>query len=243
MSDGRTDDDELTAAREALRVAQESVRRAEEALHLAEAAARSSTAGAVVTDYAFTQVVDELTVKRINIVEDDGRLRMIIGNSTHARTAPMRGELRRHPGRRLSAGVLFVNDEGTECGGLQFAGHPGQSAAGPSQSGYLSFDDFEQNDSFRMGLSQQGGVSQRFIEFVDQPSWSLVDFIDDYESAGEDEAAQDRVRTRYFGDGTVPRRYVSCSNETAPAQHGSCCGMVWDETESGSSRRRKVTPS
>ncbi|WP_052466012.1 hypothetical protein [Mobilicoccus massiliensis] len=205
----RNDDqgDALTVAREALRVAQEAVRQAEEALRLAGAGSSdSSTAAPPVPETPCARVVEELTVKRINVVEDDGRLRMIIGNSTHGSTAPMRGELRRHPGRYPCAGLLFVNDEGTECGGLQFAGRSGEGDSGASQTGYLSFDDFEQNESFRLGLSQQGGVSQRFIEFVDQPSWSLVDFVDDYEAAGDDEAARDRVSRQYVGDPRAARR-------------------------------------
>jgi hypothetical protein len=58
--------DALTAAREAHAAASEALRRAE---------AAAGAAGAEVD----ASVVDELTVKRINVVEDDGTLRMVIG--------------------------------------------------------------------------------------------------------------------------------------------------------------------
>src|SRR4051794_3161192 len=174
-------DDTLAAAREAYDAASR-------ALHLAEEVAGqagASTGGLV---------LDELTVKRINVVEDDGTLRIVIGNSTHGRTAPMRGRLVQHPGRNASAGLLFVNDEGTECGGLQYAGSRGTD--GKEQMGYLTVDDYEQNESLRLGMFQNGDASQRFVEFTDQPDWSIVDMIQETEGLAP-EAAQE-VFDRYF---------------------------------------------
>jgi hypothetical protein len=177
---------------EALDAARAAYEQATQALRLAEAAARE--AGVTVT----TPVIDELTVKRINVVEDDGTLRIVIGNSTHGRTAPMRGRLVRHPGRNESAGLLFVNDEGTECGGLQFAGH--RSDGGKEQLGMLTFDDFEQNEGFRLGMVQEGSVVQRFLEFSDVPDWSLVDMVEEIEGL-DDEAARE-VQERYAARGS-----------------------------------------
>ncbi|WP_340541086.1 hypothetical protein [Nocardioides sp. GXZ039] len=176
-------EDALTAARSAYAAATR-------ALALAEAAADAAEVSVA------PMVVDELTVKRINVVEDDGSLRIVIGNSTHGKTMPLRGELIEHPGRHPSAGILFVNDEGTECGGLQFAGTRGTDAA--QQTGYLAFDDFEQNESFRLGLYQEGGASQKFLEFADQPAWSIADLV--AETDGQDEEGRRQVHDRYFGD-------------------------------------------
>src|SRR6266536_3117551 len=62
---------------------------------------------------------EEIDVERINIVEKDGKLKMVISN----------GE-RQHPGvvdgktlsRTRSPGILFFNEKGDECGGLSFSG-------------------------------------------------------------------------------------------------------------------------
>ncbi|HEY3530091.1 MAG TPA: hypothetical protein VGK78_13175 [Nocardioides sp.] len=173
---------------EALDVARAAYEKATEALRMAEAAARSSGVEVAPT------VVDELTVKRINVVEDDGTLRVVLGNSTMGRTAPMRGRLVQHPGRNETAGLLFVNDEGTECGALTFAGF--RSDSGKEQIGFLTFDDYEQNEGFRFGMHQEGSVVQRWLEFADLPDWSLVDMIEEMEGL-DDEAAQE-VQERHL---------------------------------------------
>jgi len=113
---------------------------------------------------------------------------------------PMRGRLVAHPGRNPSAGLLFVNDEGTECGGLEYRGLRGPD--GIEQSGYLTVDDYEQNESLRLGTIQEGGASQRFIEFLDQPEWSLVDLA---EGRDVDATARGRSRMRLAreDDGSV----------------------------------------
>lgn len=174
---------------EALEAARSAYERASEALHLAEAAARE--AGVAVTPV----VVDELTVKRINVVEDDGTLRMVLGNSAIGRTAPMRGREVEHPGRAPMAGLLFVNDEGTECGGLGFSGR--RSDEGTVQWGYFTFDDYEQNECFRLGYGREGHQTTKFLEFSDQPDWSLVDMIEELEGLEGDAARA--VQERYFG--------------------------------------------
>jgi hypothetical protein len=176
-------DDTLAAAREAYGAASRALRLAEEAA----GQAGPSTHG---------PVLDELTVKRLNVVEDDGTLRIVIGNSTHGTTAPMRGRMVEHPGRNASAGLLFVNDEGTECGGLQYAGFRGTD--GKEQMGYLTVDDYEQNESLRLGMFQNGDASQRFIEFTDQPAWSMVDMIE--EAEGLDQMAAQAIFDRYFNE-------------------------------------------
>jgi hypothetical protein len=176
-------DDTLAAAREALRAAST-------ALLLAEQASGQPGPSAP------GPVLEELTVKRINVVEDDGTLRIVIGNSTHGRTLPVRGRLVQHPGRNASCGLLFVNDEGTECGGLQYAGFRGPD--GKEQMGYLTVDDYEQNESLRIGMFQNGDATQRFVEFTDQPDWSIVDLVD--ETEGLDPQAAEAILDRYFGE-------------------------------------------
>jgi hypothetical protein len=213
---------------EALDAARAAYERATEALRLAEAAARD--AGVEVS----STIVDELTVKRINVVEDDGTLRMMIGNSTLGRTAPMRGRQIVHPGRDEAAGLLFVNDEGTECGGLVFGGH--RRDAGKEQIGFLTFDDYEQNEGFRFGMHQEGSVVQRWLEFSDLPDWSLVDMIEELEGL-DDDAAQE-VQERYFaGQGGLGASRMRLARES----DGSV-GLVLRDAR-GQDRLRFVVPA
>jgi hypothetical protein len=213
--------DALSAAREAHAAATEALLRAESAAR----AAGCDGAG---------PALDELTVKRINVVEDDGTLRIVIGNSTHGRTMPMRGRVLPHPGRSASAGLLFVNDEGTECGGLQFGG--GVRGDSVEHGGYLTFDDYEQNESFRLGQVQDGNGSRKYLEFSDQPAWSLGDLIEEIEGLGAEEAA--RVQESYFAraDG-VGRSRMRLARE----EDGSV-GLMLRDGE-GRDRLRLVVPA
>src|SRR5580698_4358833 len=67
------------------------------------------------------QSFDEITVHRINVVEREGTLRMVISNKTEFPGIIIKGKETPHPDRS-TAGMLFFNDEGTENGGLIFGG-------------------------------------------------------------------------------------------------------------------------
>jgi hypothetical protein len=62
--------------------------------------------------------LDELTVGRLNVVEPDGTPRMIIASRARFPGAFLQGKEIARPDRRDIAGILFVDDEGTENGAL-----------------------------------------------------------------------------------------------------------------------------
>jgi hypothetical protein len=64
--------------------------------------------------------VDELTARRINIVEPDGRLALVI--SDHARQHPGAMNGKDLPARDRPAGLIYFNEEGDECGGFTWDG-------------------------------------------------------------------------------------------------------------------------
>ena len=213
---------------EALEAARAAYEQATRALRLAEHAARESGVDVVPT------AVDELTVKRINVVEDDGTLRLVLGNSTLGETMPVRGRLMEHPGRNPTAGLLFVNDEGTERGGLTFGGR--RTSEGKEQTGYLSLDDYEQNEGLRFGILQEGSLVERFVEFSDVPDWSLVDMIEEMDGLGEDAARA--VQERYLeGAGGLGPSRLRLARET----DGSV-GLVLRDAR-GQDRLRFVVPA
>ena len=72
---------------------------------------------------------NEITVERINIVEPDGTLRMVISNKSNFPGFILKGKETPHPDRK-TAGMLFFNDEGTENGGLIFERKPRQAGQG-----------------------------------------------------------------------------------------------------------------
>ncbi|GAB2590350.1 hypothetical protein ISP15_16975 [Dyella jejuensis] len=64
---------------------------------------------------------DEITVHRINVVEPDGTLRMVISNKADLPGVIVKGK-EQPPQDRPQAGMLFYNDEGSENGGLNRPG-------------------------------------------------------------------------------------------------------------------------
>jgi hypothetical protein len=63
-----------------------------------------------------TATSDEISVKRLNIVGEDGKPRLILANAERLPAAIIAGE--ELPRAIRPAGILFYNENGTECGGL-----------------------------------------------------------------------------------------------------------------------------
>ena len=80
---------------------------------------------------------EELDVERINIVESDGRVRLVLSNSQRQAAAVIDGRVLL-PDRERPAGLLFFNEEGDEVGGLVFTGRLRDGTA--QASGSLTFD-------------------------------------------------------------------------------------------------------
>src|SRR6266404_996520 len=87
---------------------------------------------------------DEIEVHRINIVEPDGTLRMVLSNKARLPGVIIRGK-QEHQEDRPYAGMLFYNNEGSENGGLVFGGHKNAKGEVVDSGGSLSFDKYDAN--------------------------------------------------------------------------------------------------
>ena len=107
-----------------------------------------------------SQEFDEITVHRIKVVEPDGTLRMVISNHDRFPGVIVRGK-ELGPNQRPGAGMLFLNNEGTENGGLIFGGH--QDAAGQVVDAgvSLSFDKYGASGNF-VQLAGVSDIHNRF---------------------------------------------------------------------------------
>ncbi len=99
--------------------------------------------------------VDVLTAHRINIVEPDGSLKLVISNAAQQHPGAVEGK--EMSPRRRSAGLIFFNDDGTECGGLGYEGN--KNAA----SFELSTDQYRNDQIMQMQYDEDsiGGVRSR----------------------------------------------------------------------------------
>ena len=98
---------------------------------------------------------DEITVHRIKVVEPDGTLRMVISNHDKFPGVIVRGK-ELGPNRRPGAGILFLNNEGTENGGLTFGGHQDADGKVVDAGVSLSFDKYGVSGNF----VQLAGISR-----------------------------------------------------------------------------------
>jgi hypothetical protein len=99
--------------------------------------------GAVYANQPRNTAMDEITVQRINIVEPDGTPRMIISNN--AKLPGLLEHGKEKPLDRPQAGLIFLNDEGSEIGGLIFGGRKDKDGKVRDSGGSLSFDRYEAN--------------------------------------------------------------------------------------------------
>ena len=112
----------------------------------------------------------EIDVERINIVEEDGTLRMTISNRESAPDWDFDGEVHARP---KHAGMIFYNDDGVECGGLVFTGsnNNGKPEAGMS----LTMDQI--NTDQVIGIQYSDGEDGRSygIRIWDRPEAENLD--------------------------------------------------------------------
>jgi hypothetical protein len=117
---------------------------------------------------------DELTVNRLNVVEPDGTPRMIIASRARFPGSFSQGKEIARPDRRDQAGILFVDDEGTENGGLVQSGQldkDGKVVAALS----LTFDRFRQDQMLQLFLAENGDAAGAGVRINDLPSYKLFD--------------------------------------------------------------------
>lgn len=107
---------------------------------------------------------DELTVQRINIVEPDGSLKLVLSNGALQHPGVIGGDTLM-PGRERPPGILFFDDRGDEMGGLVVVG---DSA---SRFGGLMFDQIDNDEVMRL-VSQQ---ARRGDEFRHMAGLSISD--------------------------------------------------------------------
>jgi hypothetical protein len=113
-----------------------------------------------------------ITARRINIAEPDGTVRLTISNRAdfpggwiHKKESP-------RPDRREAAGMLFMNEEGTEQGGLIWGA--GQLPDGTIENhGHLSLDQYEENQIFALDAGQDGKDKFSKITISDQGDYPV----------------------------------------------------------------------
>jgi len=120
---------------------------------------------------------DEITVGRINIVEPDGTKRIVISNKAQFPGDFIQGKERARPDRSTFAGMIFINEEGTENGGFIQKGSIG--ADGKIVSGLsLTFDRFRQDQALQLMNNDSATHQQTGIKINDVPVYTVASVAD-----------------------------------------------------------------
>lgn len=131
----------------------------------------------------------EIDVGRINVVENDGRVKMVISNQAQGPDPVVKGKTYpfRHGNGTNNAGIIFYNNDNSECGGLIFDGNDKNGK--PSAFSSLTFDQFNQDQAMGLQYSEGGGHRAAGLSMWDRPDKSV------------EELMQDAIRARELKDG------------------------------------------
>ena len=144
-------------------------------------AAVSSLALVVVSVAAFRQTTpsvtefDEITVQRLNVVEADGRTRLVLSNGERQAQVTMDGR-QLVPDRERPAGMIFFNEVGDEVGGLIFRG--AETSDGHSALVSLSFDRWKQDQTIVLRYFERNGGYSSGLTITDRPEQPLTEIAD-----------------------------------------------------------------
>lgn len=143
---------------------------------------------------------DELTVERLNVVEPDGKLRLVIANAPRFPGLFMDGKEYPHAGRD-GGGILFFNTEGDEVGGLSYNGR--RTADGVEAGAQLAFDQFKQDQIVAIQYNDDNGKRSAGLKVWDRPEYSIKELIEiNAQAAGKSEEEGKKIREQMMAYAT-----------------------------------------
>jgi hypothetical protein len=117
----------------------------------------------------------EIDVERINVVEPDGKLRMVISNRPRSSGPIYQGEPFGYPGGSRP-GILFFNDEGTENGGLTFSGRTLPDGRFVATS-HFAFDQFNQDQVLYLQYADEDGTRRTGLTIADRADVDIRELV------------------------------------------------------------------
>jgi hypothetical protein len=121
------------------------------------------------------QKFTEIDVERINVVEKDGKLRMVISNRDRSIGPIYKGKPFGYAGGNRP-GIIFFNDEGTENGGLGFSGKRNPDGTYTASSGF-SFDQFNQDQVLYLQYNDRNGRRNMGMTVADRTDADIYDLV------------------------------------------------------------------
>ena len=175
------------------------------ALTVVAASSLSARVGAATHDERF----DELTVRRLRVVDASGATRLLLSGKP---VPPGTIDGKHLPSERSGfdgAGLMFYNDQGDEQGGLTYSGRNGQ------QGEALTFDAWHQDQALEIQHRDDANGSDSYVAGSELRKTSLYDDLVPYQreiAAAHTDAERQAIRSRYRSEGKFGRRRFLVGN-------------------------------
>jgi hypothetical protein len=133
---------------------------------------------------------DEISVRRINIIEPDGKPRVVISSKALMPGLYWGGKEYKHHTRN-DGGFLFFNDDGDEVGGMTFSNRKLGDKYGASSS--LLFDQYKQDQTVGLLYNEQNGQRVAGIRVWDRPNSELFPIIELSDKAARAKSPEEKA--------------------------------------------------
>ena len=158
------------------------------------------------------QKLAEIDVERINVVEKDGKLKMVISNKERQHPGSMDGKVYNERKGERPAGMIFFSEKGDEIGGLIFDGDTGKG-----QGGSLTFDKFRGDQTVQFIHTEDKDGNYFAGLRVNDQNMPLPDFLAKLDSINKLPSAEERQKAnrefRESGAATVSRLVIGKSRD------------------------------
>jgi hypothetical protein len=157
----------------------------------------------------------EIDVERINVVEKDGRLRLILTNQERSPDNIIEGKTFKPRHGPRPPGLYFFSDKG-ECGGLVFhtaeAGKDGTYSAGSA----LLFDQYRQDQTVGILYNDNNGERSAGLQVWDRPDsplWKLAEKLAEIDKLPEGSEKKEAMKKLLAANPSATRVFVGKSRE------------------------------
>lgn len=133
----------------------------------------------------------EIDVERINVVEADGTVKLVIANRERAPDQIFSGQSQPRAPNNKSPGITFFDDAGDEAGGLKIRG---DRREGPSARRHLTFDQQEGDQALALVSDENEEGRTVGLTIWDRPDLPLLEVAELYQRVVATPAGPERSR-------------------------------------------------
>ncbi len=119
-------------------------------------------------------------IERLNVIESDGTLRLVLCNTQHSPGHFMDGERFGEPDGKRPAGIYFFNNEGNECGGLVHAGESNEDGSYYA-GGILTFDQYRQDQVVYIDHQETNGRRSGGLNIWDRSEMPINEWAEEFQ--------------------------------------------------------------